>query len=201
MFGWFKKKPEPELDPVAKAIIDDMFASWDPTKPPIPLADIDLDGRPPHAAQPEVDEDAYNEDTLTEFPEFRHFMAMYPYTSQKVVDLKIKFYDAEEIAEREVRRDILRSGREMSEEDKRFLIRARAIELALEEAMTADAIDLAERQGIDEAFNRHMERNQLDGIRNAIDRSAVAANAIDTMKAHPFLTGFLGAHVVSKLKG
>lgn len=144
--------------------------------------------------------DRCDEEIFREFPEFKRYIDTHPYTCLDSVSLKMRFLDAEEVAEREVRRDLLRSGRELSDEDKKFLTHQRAIELALEAAESDDAIDFAERQAIEQAYQSFVQGDKLDGIRYAIDRSAVAANAIDTMKAHPFLTGFLGGHVILKLK-
>jgi len=39
----------------------------------------------------------------------------------------------------------------------------------------------------------------LVDVKNAVDRSAVAANALDFAIEHPFLTGFLGTAVIEKL--
>lgn len=43
--------------------------------------------------------------------------------------------------------------------------------------------------------------NGLDDIKNAIDRSAVAANALDFAMEHPFLTGVLGKAAIDKVFG
>lgn len=48
----------------------------------------------------------------------------------------------------------------------------------------------------------HRERVEqlLTDVRQSVDRSAVAANAIDVAKRHPFLTGFFGAMVWDKIR-
>jgi hypothetical protein len=183
MFGMFKKKVAP----------DD-------------VSDISLDIDEPPSAEVEQQEyvalcERTDERIFNEFPAFKRYIQMHPHTCVDSVSLQMKYDDAYDVAEREVRRTIIRSGQEMSEQDKLFLIKERAVELAIEAAELEDAVDFAERQAIEQAYQNVISGNKLDGIRDAVDRSAVAANAIDTMKAHPFLTGFLGAHIVGKLKG
>lgn len=133
------------------------------------------------------------------FPEFKQYINSHPYTTVDSISLKYKYEDNWAVAENEIRVELIRSGRQLTEQDKAFLIHARAVELALASAEWDDAIDFAERSAIGQAYRSDMNDSKLTALHDAVNRSATGANMLDTAKQHPFLTGFFGSMFLDKL--
>lgn len=75
-------------------------------------------------------------------------------------------------------------------------------------ALAGDLVDqwVAQDHGnvrVQRMLNTHHDQllQGLQDIKQAVDRSAVAANAVDLAQRHPFLSGFLGTWLIDKITG
>lgn len=128
------------------------------------------------------------------------YIDTHPYTRCTEIRLGLLLDQAIDQAAEELKHDMIRAPRQWTDDDKLFMINHRAEQIMF---MNAEMEDIVEMKG--EMMSRNLDKqrhtsDQLDGIRQAVDRSAVTANAIDFAIAHPLIAGFLGSALIRKLK-
>ena len=127
------------------------------------------------------------------------YRADHPYSRATDEHLLTILDECQQQATHEITVDGIRYG--YTPEQRDVLHRARLQELFTLRARIDDSAETQYRSDMYERYADTQSYSKLDDIKDAINRSAVVANVIDGVAAHPFWAGVIGASIISAIKG
>lgn len=174
------------------------FRKKAPLVDPYPELDLSDDDAPKSRAQISLEEEAEIDARFVPDPMVARYMAANPYTRISVIGLGLLLDEARIEAANSLREELIITGQRMAPHDKQFMLERRIERLFKMYAQAEDTGDIQGEILANKMYGITTTNSQLESIQESIDRSAVAANALDFVKEHPVATA-LGVLAVKSI--